>query len=320
MGNGRSHSFAGFTLDLGRGLLRDCERNIDLRPKAFRLLTYLVENAGRVVPKAELLDVVWPEVIVTEDSLTQCIGEIRRTLGDRSGALIKTIPRRGYLFDEAALKQDLPESGAHVSSASLAPRHTAVSAEADAVPWGHGGSTGRPSIAVLPFTSLGGDRDQEYFADGVVEDITIALGHFRRIFVVARNSAFIYKGRAVDVREVGRDLGVRYVVEGSIRKAGQKLRITAELIETETGIQLWAGRMDGALGDVFTFQDEVTRSVIGAIAPHIMLAEVERARRKTSGSVDGYDLYLRALPAVREMTIQGSDLTLALVGQALAGC
>lgn len=313
----RIHTFSGLTLDADRGLLRDCERDIELRPKALSLLTYLVENAGRVISKSELLEAVWPNVMVTEDSLTQCIGEVRRAVGDQSGTLIKTVPRRGYIFSEAALGQKTDRPAAQDDREAIVPRRTGFITSAVASSLSGGDFSERPSIAVLPFTNLGSDREQEYFADGIVEDITTALGHFRRVFVIARNSAFTYKGRAVDVRDVGRDLGVRYVLEGSIRKAGQRLRITAQLIEAETGIQLWADRLEGMLDDVFGFQDEVTKSVIGAIAPRVMAAEVERARRKRSESLDAYDLYLRALPAIREMTIEGNDLALALVDRAL---
>jgi len=178
------YAFADMTLDLARGRLRKAGREVELRPKAFHLLAYLAQNAGRVVPKSELLETVWPDVVVTDGSLNQC-----------------------------------------------------------------------------------------------VEEITTALGHFRRIFVVARNSSFTYKGRPVDVRDVGRELGVRHVVEGSVRRAGDRLRITAQLVEADSGLPLWSDRLDGVVDDVFRFQDTVTHSVIGAIAPRMLAAEVERARR-----------------------------------------
>jgi TolB-like protein/class 3 adenylate cyclase len=151
----------------------------------------------------------------------------------------------------------------------------------------------KPSIAVLPFQNLSGDPEQEYFADGIVEDIITALSHFKALFVIARNSSFTYKGRAVDVKQVGRDLGVRYVLEGSVRKATNRVRITGQLVDTATGAHLWADRFDGGLGDIFDLQDQVTESVVGAIAPAVEKAEIERVKRKPTESLDAYAQYLR---------------------------
>jgi len=153
----------------------------------------------------------------------------------------------------------------------------------------------KPSIAVLPFTNMSGDPEQDYFADGMVDDITTALSHFKALFVIARNSCFTYKGRAVDVKQVGRELGVRYVLEGSVRKAANRVRITGQLVDTATGAHLWAERFDGGLGDIFDLQDQVTESVVGAIAPAVEKAEIERAKRKPTESLDAYALYLRGL-------------------------
>ena len=177
----------------------------------------------------------------------------------------------------------------------------------------------KPSIAVLPFANLSNDPNQEYFADGVVEDIINALSHFPRLFVIARNSSFTYKGRpGIDIRQVGRELGVRYVLEGSVRRAGERVRIAAQLIDADSGAHFWADRFDGVLADVFDLQDSLARSVVGAIGPRLMSAEVERAQRKRAASLDAYDLYLRALPNVYAMTREGSDAALALLAQALA--
>ena len=153
----------------------------------------------------------------------------------------------------------------------------------------------KPSIAVLPFTNMSGDPEQEYFVDGMVEDIITALSRFNQLFVIARNSTFTYKGRAVDVRQVAKELGVRYVLEGGVRKSGSRLRITGQLIDAATGAHLWADRFDGGLDDVFDLQDKVTASVVGAIEPTMRKAEIERARRKPVENLDAYDLYLRAL-------------------------
>jgi adenylate cyclase len=175
----------------------------------------------------------------------------------------------------------------------------------------------RPSIAVLPFTNMSGDPEQDYFADGVVEDIITALSHFSRLFVIARNSSFTYKGRAVDVRQVGQELGVRYVLEGSVRRSGERLRLTGQLIDTRDGAHLWAERFDGSMQDIFALQDEMTSRVVGAIAPRLQIAEIERAKRNRPDSLDAYDLYLRALAAVREMTLKDSEEALAYVDRAL---
>jgi TolB-like protein/class 3 adenylate cyclase/Tfp pilus assembly protein PilF len=153
----------------------------------------------------------------------------------------------------------------------------------------------KPSIAVIPFTNMSGDPDQDYFADGMVDDIITALSHFKALFVIARNSSFTYKGRAVDVKQVGRELGVRYVLEGSVRKAANRVRIIGQLIDTATGAHLWANRFDGGLGDIFDLQDQVAESVVGAIAPAVEKAEIERANRKPTESLDAYALYLRGL-------------------------
>jgi TolB-like protein/class 3 adenylate cyclase len=156
----------------------------------------------------------------------------------------------------------------------------------------------KPSIAVLPFQNMSGDPEQEYFADGTVEDIITALSRFKSLFVIARNSSFTYKGKAVDIKQVGRELGVRYVLEGSVRKVAGRVRITGQLIEAATNIHLWADKFDGELADVFDLQDKITTSVVGAIAPKIEQAEIERARHKFTDRLDGYDLYLRGMALV----------------------
>ncbi|MFO1055931.1 MAG: CadC-family transcriptional regulator [Dongiaceae bacterium] len=175
----------------------------------------------------------------------------------------------------------------------------------------------KPSIAVLPFANMSGDPEQEYFADGMVEDIITALSRFSQLFVIARNSSFTYKGRAVDVRQVAKELGVRYVLEGSVRKAGSRVRITGQLIEAATGAHLWADRFDGSLEDVFELQDKITFSVVGALEPTLRKAEIERARRKPVENLDAYDLYLRALPQVHAFRPDANQAALELLYQAI---
>jgi TolB-like protein len=175
----------------------------------------------------------------------------------------------------------------------------------------------KPSIAVLPFTNMSGDPDQDYFADGIVEDITTALSRVRALFVIARNSSFTYKGRAVDVIRVGRELGVRYVLEGSVRKAGTQVRVSGQLIDASTGAHLWADRFDGALDDIFALQDRITTSVVGAILPMLEQAEIKRAQRKPTGSLDAYDFYLRGMASVHKWTREGISEALGLFYEAI---
>jgi adenylate cyclase len=175
----------------------------------------------------------------------------------------------------------------------------------------------KPSIAVLPFQNMSGDPEQEYFADGMVEEIITALSRIRWLFVIARNSSFTYKGQAVDVKQVGRELGVRYVLEGSVRKAGGRVRITAQLIDTSSGAHLWADRFDGSLEDIFDLQDKVAISVAGVIEPTLRQAEIQRARRKRPDSLDAYDLYLRALPFAYTSMPEDADKALGFVEQAI---
>ena len=176
----------------------------------------------------------------------------------------------------------------------------------------------KPSIAVLPFQNMSGDPEQDYFADGMVEDITSGLSHIKWLFVIARNSSFVYKGKAVDVRQVGRELGVRYVLEGGVRKSGNRLRVTAQLVEAETGAHLWANRYDGDTEDVFNFQDRITDSVVGIVEPSLQRSEIERARRKRPDNLNAYDLYLRALPHTATSMPDGGAIAIKLLEEALA--
>src|SRR5215470_1539203 len=251
-----------FALDLTRGCLRTGDRDIDLRPKTFRVLRHLVEHAGRLVPKQELYEIVWPNVVVSDDSLVQCVRELRQALGDDKYRLIKTVSRRGYLLDVTVTTPDFPAASAspvatNSAAASLVPSLDQADTKARpslSIP-------DKPSIAVLPFQNISTDPEQEYFADGIVEEIITGLSRFRWLFVIARNSSFTYKGRAVDVKQVGRELGVRYLLEGSVRKSANRIRIAGQLIDASSGTHLWADRFEGALMDVFELQDQVTASV-----------------------------------------------------------
>ena len=175
----------------------------------------------------------------------------------------------------------------------------------------------KPSIAVLPFQNMSGDPEQDYFADGMVEDIVTGLSRIRWLFVIARNSSFVYKGRAVDVRQAGRELGVRYLVEGGVRKSGSRLRVTAQLVEAETGAHLWAQKFDGELKDIFEFQDQITESVVGVVEPSVRRSEIARSRRKRPESLDAYDLYLRALPYTAAISVADAPVATGLLRDAL---
>ena len=175
----------------------------------------------------------------------------------------------------------------------------------------------KPSIAVLPFRNMSGDAEQEYFADGIVEEIITALSRFHGLFVIARNSSFAYKGRAIDVKQVGRELGVRYLLEGSVRKAGNRVRITGQLIDTSTGAHLWADRFDGGLEDIFDLQDLVTASVVGAIAPKLEQAEIDRANRKPTENLDAYDNFLRGMAGFHQWTREANEEALTYFYRAI---
>lgn len=229
------YRFHDLTLDTESLELRHGDEIVPVEPQVFRLLTHLVEKRGRVVSKDELIEVIWDGRAISDGALNSRINAARRAVGDsgEKQAIIKTFPRRGFRF---------------VSSVT-------VHADADIANNVAGPFADKSSIAVLPFDNLSGDVEQEHFADGVVEDVITGLSRFRSLLVIARNSSFTYKGTSTDVRQVARELGVRYVVEGSVRRAGSRVRITAQLIDAETGGHLWADRFDGALDDVFYLQD-----------------------------------------------------------------
>lgn len=263
--------FEGHGLDITRGCLFNGQSEIELRPKSFAVLRYLVENANRLISKEEMLNTVWSDVFVTDDSLTQCVHEIRNALRDRDQRIIKTVPRRGYLF------------AATVSG----PEGSSTGYEAP-------GSLPRLSIAVLPFANLSNDSDHEYLADGLTDSLTTDLSHIPSSFVVARSSAFSYKGKTIDAKQVGHELGVRYLVEGSVQKRGDRLRINAQLIDAQTGMHLWAERYDRSMADIFAIQDDITRRI--ALSLDVTLHEVEsqRALRERPHNPDAVDLVLRA--------------------------
>ena len=276
--------FEEYAFDTDRRELHRGADIVSVAPQVFDLLDYLIRNRERVVSKDDLINAIWNGRSVSDAALTTRLNVARSAIGDsgEEQRFIKTLPRKGFRFVGPVREAQRP--------ASVAVTDTPAQRLKPALPL-----PDKPSIAVLPFTNLSSDPEQDYFADGMVEDIITALSRFKALFVIARSSSFTYKGRAVDIKQVGRELGVRYVLVGSVRKAASRVRITGQLVDTTTGAHLWADRFDGGIGDVFDLQDQVTESVVGAIAPAVEKAEIERAKRKPTESLDAYALYLRGL-------------------------
>jgi TolB-like protein/tetratricopeptide (TPR) repeat protein len=270
--------FGPFRLDAEAGILFHGAQPTTLGQRATALIALLLQRAGAPVPKEALLEAAWPAQAIEDSNLTVQISAIRRVFEDLAGGAgwIETLPRRGYRY--------------------VGPAVAACDPDPAGVPPAAAGPTlpEKPSIAVLPFLNLSGDPEQDYFADGMVDDIITGLARINWLFVIARNSTFIYKGRAVDVRQVGRELGVRYVLEGSVRKSGNSLRVTGQMIDASTGAHVWAERYDRSSNDIFALQDEIALSAVGAIAPSVRRAEIDRVKRKRTDSLDAYDLVLRA--------------------------
>jgi TolB-like protein len=298
------YQFDRFTLDLARGvLLGEDSTELKLRPKSFALLHHFVANAGRLVDRDELMQAVWPGVFVTDDSIAQCIKEIRQALGGDGQRLLRTIPRRGYRL---AVPIALASATEPTIPANPAPDPATLSAPSNP-----------PMIAVLPFQNMSGDPEQEYFADGMVEEIITVLSHIPWLLVVARNSSFTYKGQAVDIKQVGRELGVGYVLEGSVRRGGGLVRVTTQLIDASNGAHLWADRFDGSMEDVFELQDKIASSVAGVIEPALQAAETVRSAGRPTSDLTAYDLYLRGY-AIALSSASRFREALGLMEQAIA--
>ena len=281
--------FEDFALDPDRRELLHGSTLLDPEPQVFDLLLYLIQSRAHVVSKDELIAEVWRGRIVSDSALSTRINAARAMLGDNGEVqrLIKTLPRRGVRF-VGIVREDR----------DVTPLETREPSRATA---------DKPSIAVLPFANLGSDPEQEYFSDGIVEDITTALSRNRAFFVIARNSAFTYKGQGIDIQRVGRELGVRYLLEGSVRKAGARVRVTGQLIEVASGHHIWADRFEGTVADIFEMQDRIVTRVVGAIAPRLEKAEIERVKHIATGDLDAYDLYLRGLAGWNQWTKEGNE-------------
>jgi TolB-like protein/Tfp pilus assembly protein PilF len=297
--------FGDYAVDAGRRELSRRGEPVHVEPQVFDLLLYLIENRDRVVSKDDMLAAVWGGRIVSESTLSNRINAARQAIGDSSKEkrLIRTVARRGLRF--------VGEVREETADATLAVATPVSGAAALELP-------DKPSIAVLPFANLSDDPQQDYFADGMAEEIITALSRCGWLFVIARNSSFTYKGKAVDVRQVGRELGVRYVLEGSVRRSGNRLRFTAQLIEAASGSHIWADRFDGDLSDVFELQDRITESVVGAIEPQLQRAEIERLKQKPAANLDAYDFLLRAQQQEYLYTEESLTAAIRLAKQALA--
>ncbi len=299
--------FAGHTLDIARRELRCGAAQVCVEPQVFDLLVYLIENRERVVSKDDLIETVWAGRIVSDSTLASRINAARRAIGDsgEGQTLIRTIARKGVRFVGVVRTDGEAEGGAGTGAK---PDETTQRA---ALPL-----PDRPAVAVLPFVNMSGDPEQEYFSDGMSEDLITALSKPRWFFVIARNSSFIYKGRAVHMKQVAAELGVGYVVEGSVRRSGEHVRITAQLNDVATGSHIWAERYDRLLSDVFAVQDEITEAIVAAIEPQIYAAENFRAQRKPPSSMDAWDLVMRALSHFWRVTRQDNVVAQALLEKA----
>jgi TolB-like protein/tetratricopeptide (TPR) repeat protein len=274
------HAFGPYRLDVEGEILFRGDNPLPLGRRAVALLRVLVERNGRPVSKDDLIEAAWPGLAVEDSNLTVQIAALRRVFGDEAAGegWIETLPRRGYRF----IGPQQPNAAAGGVSAS------------HAEPPSQPASASRPSIAVLPFTNMSGEPEQEYFADGMVDEVITGLSRIKWLSVISRNSTFIYKSKPVAVKEVAEKFGVRYVLEGGVRKAGNRVRVIAQLIDAETGAHLWAEQYDHVLDDIFAVQDEITMCVVGAIEPSIRKVELDRVKRQRPNSFSAYDLLLQS--------------------------
>jgi TolB-like protein/Tfp pilus assembly protein PilF len=295
--------FSDHVLDVNLRELTRGGESVAVEPQVFDLLVHLIENRDHVVTKDDLIETVWDGRIVSESTLTSRINAARRAVGDsgKDQIMIRTIARKGFRFVgdvRAGVPQRLDPTGE-----LLHPPLPALD---------------RAAIAVLPFANLSGEPEQEYFSEGISEDIITALSKLRWFYVIARNSSFIYKQKSVHHRRIGEELGVGYVVEGSVRKDGDHVRIAAQLVDVATGSHLWAERYDRDLADVFAVQDEITQAVVAAIEPQLYAAEDFRARRKAPDNMDAWDLVMRALSHYWRVTRQDNLVAQALLEKAIS--
>jgi len=270
------------TVDLARELLLDGRGDIvPLRPQAWAVLRLLAQRVGHLVHKDEILDVVWPDCEVTEDSLVQAIGDIRQALGEAGRLALRTLPRRGYML--VVNGDSIDRSVSSSVATSSRPDNIGEPSASSSIP--------HLSIVVLPFANIGGDLEQEYFVDGVTDSLTTDLSRIANAFVIGRSTAFTFKGKGVDVREIGRELNVRYALEGSVQRGGSRFRVNVQLTDAQTGVQVWAERFDKLAADLLDMQDEIVSRLANTLNVELIKAEARRAER--SLRPDAIDLYFQ---------------------------
>ena len=298
-------TFEKFLLDTERRELCRDGMPVAMQPQVFDLLVHLIRNRSRVLSKNDLISSVWDGRIVSDSTLTSRINAARTAIDDSGEAqrLIRTIPRRGFRF---------------VGEVQERPAHTVPAGECSSRIRQNPAASDRPAIAVLAFENMSDDPEQEYFCDGLSEDLLTALSKVKWFFVIARNSSFNYKGRAVHIKQIAEELSVRYLVEGSVRKEGERVRITAQLNDASTGSHVWAERYDRHLTDVFAVQDEITNAIVAAIEPRIYDAEDFHARRKPPDNLDAWDLVMRALSHYWKVTRHDHLAAQAFLERAIA--
>ena len=283
---GRCFAFGPFVLNPEAGTLLRKGVPVPIPYRASLLLTAFLNRPGEVLTKSDLIDAAWQGAAVEEGNLAVQIAALRKLLGQppEGGEWITTVPRVGYRFalrpdsDSEKLSHDAPDGGEEAALAR------------------------RPSIAVMPFANIGGEKEQEYFADGITEDIITALGRFRWFFVISRNSSFVYKDKSLDPKQIARELGVQYLLEGSVRRSGQAVRISAGLVEATTGTQIWAERYDLAVTEVFAIQDEIAERVVGEIEPELLKTESNLAAARHTGNMTAWDLVRRGTWCFHQVT------------------
>ncbi|MCK1307660.1 winged helix-turn-helix domain-containing tetratricopeptide repeat protein [Bradyrhizobium sp. 45] len=283
--------FENFAFDTDRRELHREADVVSIAPQVFDLIDYLIRNRERVVTKDDLIKAIWNGRSVSDAALTTRLNAARSAIGDtgEEQRLIKTLPRKGFRF-VGQVREAQQSAGAAVADNQVELQKSDL-----ALP-------DKPSIAVLPFENMSRDPEQEYFADGMVEEIITALSRFKSLFVIARHSSFTFKGKAFDIKEVGRRLGVRYVLEGSVRKVSARVRISGQLIDAVTGGHLWADRFERDLTDIFALQDEVTLAVVSAVQPKMLQTEIAMATRRRSENLTAYDVFLRAMHQYHQTT------------------
>jgi TolB-like protein len=314
--NSAAFRFANYEIDVARHELRRAGKIVPIEPQVFDLLVHLIRNRNRIVSREELIDAVWKGRVISEATLSSRVSAVRRAIGDNGDdqLFVRTLHKRGFRFvarvEDSAPCETLATDRAVITNIpENRPADNVVSALV---------LPDKPSIAVLPFQNRSGDSIQEYFADGLTEDIITGLSRQRWFFVIARNSSFAFKDDLVDVRKVASELGVRYVLEGSVRKACGQVRVTAQLIDASKGVNLWADRYDRDLANIFELQDEITNRVIGLVGSQIIVAEAARVQRKQPQNIEAWDLVMQALPHMWRMSVEEQRLAQEFLRRAIA--